>query len=196
MFISFFISWKLRRTLNNHQREKAEIKTELEKALDLLKLEQSKYKCNDSVSELVGYRIAALTELYHSVRVKIKDAPKGRSKRIIPLSALLQMMNEKSELLDINLSDSFWRKMRMSVDGEMKGIVTFVEKKYPNLSESEVNLFSLYCARISPQIIKLCMNFDHTKTASNYKRKLIKTKMGLNMSFDEFVEQYLSGVLS
>ena len=191
--ILLIIIYKLRQILNKHQLEKSEIKKDLEKTLVILAEEQSKYKQENTVSQLVRYRISAMTELYKSIRVRLNDENQNRIKKVIPLSALLELINEKYQLLNLKLSDSFWRNMRKSVDGELNGIVTFVEKKYENLSEDDIKLFTLYCARVSPQIISLCMNFSHTKTASNYKRKILKSKMRIDMSFDQFIEEYLQG---
>ena len=181
----------LHRTIKKHRQEISAIKAELENNLESLSHVESKH--GGSVSDLVAYRISALSELYHSVRVRISDDKNKRIKKIVPLSALLQIMNEKSELLQIKVSNSFWEKMKLSVNGEFNGIVSYVEEKYPNLSKEDIRLFCLYCAKISPQIIKLCMNYDHTKTASNYKRKLIKVKMGLSIGFDEFIDEYMRG---
>ena len=80
----------------------------------------------------------------------------------------------------------------MSVDGEYMGIATFVEENFPQLTPGEHHLFWLLCARISPQIIKLCMNYSNAVTVSNYKRKLIRERMGLDMKFEEFIEHYLN----
>jgi len=169
----------------NYRNEIAQIRQELEKTIKDLGEEQ---KQSNNVSELVRYRISALNELYQDVRVRIADNPK--TKKIIPLSHLFKLMNERNEILDIELSDSFWRKMKLSVDGEFNGIVSYVEKHYPKLTEQEMQLFCLICADISPQIIKLCMNYTNAKTVSNYRKKLIRKMTGQDMSFDEFVDQY------
>jgi hypothetical protein len=94
------------------------------------------------------------------------------------------------EILSINLSEIFWDKMKRSVDGEFNGIATFVENHYPNLTLQEHHLFNLLCANISPQIIRLCMNYTNAKTVSNYRKKLIKKMTGLDMSLDEFIKCY------
>ena len=78
----------------------------------------------------------------------------------------------------------------------MNGIYSFVESNYPNLSEKDLELFCLLCANLSPQIIKLCMNLSSAKTVTNYRSIIIKKKMGLDMSFDNFVQKYLDGDFS
>ena len=37
------------------------------------------------------------------------------------------------------------------------------------------------------------MNYSNAVTVSNYKRKLIKEKLGLDISFDDFIQLYLDG---
>ena len=169
--------------------EKSVIKQELESSLEKLKQQQLKSE-NQSVSVLLRKRLSAIQELYDSVRVKWTEGEKV--KRIIPLSGMLKSLNENKLLMNVELSDSFWRKMMSSVDDEMDGIVSFVEKNYPNLSKDDIKLFCLLCAKISPQIIRLCMKFDNPKTVTNYRSKIIKKKIGLDMSFDDFVEKYLN----
>ena len=149
----------------------------------------------EGASKYVGNRIAAINELYNAIRVRKSDDG-GRKKSVIPLPGLLKELDDKKELLQMELSDTFWPKLRMSVDGEYNGIVSFVESRYPNLSESDIRLFCLLCADISPQIIKLCMNYSSAKTSSSYRNRLVQKKMGLDMTFDEFVEQYMQGHLN
>ncbi len=163
------------------------IKNELEKALeDLERLKR------DGESKYVGNRIAAIIELYNAIRVRKKDGS-GKKRSVIPLPGLLKELDDKNELLQMELSDTFWLQLKLSVDGEYNGIVSFVEKRYPNLGESDIRLFCLLCARISPQIIKLCMNYSSAKTSSSYRNRLVQKKMGLDMTFDEFVEKYMQG---
>ena len=40
------------------------------------------------------------------------------------------------------------------------------------------------------------MNYSNVKTVSNYKKKLINVKMGLDMSFDDFLQRYSNGMLT
>lgn len=83
--------------------------------------------------------------------------------------------------------------MILSVDGEYNGIYSFVEKNYPDLNERDLKLFCLYCANLSPQIIKLCLNLTSARTVTNNRSIIIKKKMGLDMSLDTFIQKYLDG---
>ena len=173
------------------RQEKRRVTLSLEKEIEKLKLEQREK--SSSVSSLVKYRIDALNELYQSIRIKSRD--ENKTKRVVPLSSLFKSMNDNNEILEICLPDSFWEKMKLSVEGEYPGILSFVEERYPSLSKQDLQLFCMLCAKVSPQIIKLCMNYMNAKTVSNYKKKLIRDKMGLDMSFDDFLLHYQNGKL-
>ena len=179
-----------RKRVKAFQVEKLEISRELESTMARLNELLIEKK---GVSELLGLRMSALNELYQDIRVKTEGA--GRVKKIIPLSSLFQILNERSQILNIQLTDSFWKKMRDSVNGEYNGILDFIENHYPNLTRQDIDLFCLSCANLSPQIIKLCLNYSNAKTVSNYRIKLLKQKMGYDMSFDEFIRLYMDGKL-
>ena len=192
IFIISLIVIRIKNRNTAIKKENALIQHELE--LTLARLEQQQIStCNNSVSELVSKRLSAIQELYNDIRVKWDD--NSKVKKIIPLSGLLSSLHERRLLMRVELKDSFWKKMKQSVNGELKGIVTYAERQYPELTEDDIKMFCLLCAKISPQIIRLCMNFDSAKTVTNYRSKLIKKKMGLDMTFDEFVYKYLNNEL-
>ncbi len=150
------------------------------------------FEKQESVSQLVGYRVEALNELFDTIKFKTNDVNNHDSVRsIIPLSSVIMGLSDTYHLLNIQLSDSFWEKLKLSVDGEYKGVATFIEREYPNLTLKEKRLFNLLCANVSPQIIKLCMNYTNVKSVSNRINFIIKKKMGLTMSLEEFLEYYM-----
>jgi uncharacterized protein YoxC len=153
----------------------------------------------DSVTKLVAYRIEALNELFDSIKFKTKKNSKKNSdshiRSIVPLSSVISGLSEDYHPLNVELSDSFWEKIKRSVDGEYKGIASYVEKNYPNLSDNDNRLFCLLCAKISPQIIKLCMNYTSWKSVTNNRSIIIKKKMGYDLSLDEFINKYMTGEL-
>ena len=165
------------------------VKKELENVLIQLHEEKDK-----SVSAFIAQRMDALNELYHGIRIKIKDD--SRVKKIIPLSSLFKMLSDKNEIINIEPSEEFWEKMRSSVNGEYNDILVWVENQYPDLTERDMKLLCLMCANLSPQIIRLCMNMSTPRTVTNNKSLIIKKKMGLDMSFDTFVEKYMKGDVS
>jgi len=202
LFIAFIATvfllvlvFTMKTQIKNHQTRINEIYHQLDESLQHLEQEREKNKHNKTVSQLTAYRISALQELYYDIRVKAPTSG-DNTKQIIPLSSLLKRMNERNELLKLELRDTFWEKIKLSVDGEYNGIGSFVERHYPDISDKEKKLFYLSCANISPQIIKLCLNYSNAKTVSNYKIKLVREGFGLNMSFEEFVRRYLTGEIS
>lgn len=187
------LAYRMKRVIktSNQQREEA-IKVLKDAITDLQ--EKQKAQLQDSVSELFGYRIRALNELFDSIKFKAKD-DNNRIRSIIPLSSVIDGMSDTYQLLNIKLSDKFWERMKCSVDGEYKGILSYIHKNYPNLTEKEIHLLCMMCANIPPQIIRLCMNYTNVKSVYSNRSFIMKKKMGLNMTFDEFVYKYMRNEL-
>ena len=189
--ISLFTAIKLlqaiyRKRLQQLEKDREEIESSLSE------LEQKLKSSTGDITKYVSYRMSAIHELYQSIRVK-KQSDGSEKKTIVPLSGFLKELNENNEILKLNLSETFWTKLKLSVNGEYNDIVTFIEQRFPNLNENDIKLFCLLCANISPQIIKLCMNYTSDKTSSTYRNRIIKKKMGLDMTFDKFIENYMKG---
>ena len=191
LVIFTIVYYSAHRQLIKRLDENKAIKHELEKALVELNEQAQR---NKTVSELVAYRTAAIRELYQDIRVRIKDD--SRVKKVIPLTSVFQIMHERNEILELNLREKFWENMKRSVDGEYNGIYSFVERNYPNLTESDLKIFCLLCAGLSPQLIRLCMNLTSARSITNYRSVIVKKKMGLDMSLDTFIKKYLNGDFS
>jgi len=181
----------LKQLLIRNAEERKHTEKALEDIIQELKEKRQQLQLrNTSVSELVGYRHDAINELLESIKFKRVNTPE-KSISIISLPKFISEVRDKYNPLKVVLSDQFWKNMKLSVDGEYKGIVSYVEKKYPNLSEKELKMFCLLCAKISPQLIKLCMNQSSAKSISNYRVIIVKQKMGLDMTLEEFIEKYM-----
>ena len=187
LFLILWMWWRHRAMLQ----EKAAMAMELEQALAGLQ-ERQQNALDIDISRIVGLRLEAIRDLYQDIRVKDKDS--SRVKKIVPLTSFLKSLHERNSLMPLEPKDSFWQKMKESVDGELNGIVSFVEQRYPELSERDLQFFTLICAKISPQLIRLCMDIKNAKSVTNIRGYLMK-KMGLDMSFDEFVSKYMNGEL-
>ena len=155
-------------------------------------LESKHEGIQQQVSAIVRARQEAFDELYQGLRIKTSTAS-GKRRRIIPLVSLIKELNENKEILNLNPTDSFWENLKIAVDGEYQGIASFVERKYPSLSAKDYQLFLLLCANVSPQIIKLCLNYSSAITVSNYKRRLLKDRFGLDVKLEDFINMYLDG---
>jgi hypothetical protein len=158
-----------------------------------IELESQQADLHSIVADIVMLRQSALNELYNEIKVRTRNDDVRRHKTLI---ALIKELNDNKDTLHFSPKESFWEKLKSSVDGEFNGIATFVEHKYPSLTTKENHLFWLLCANISPQIIKLCMDYSSAITVSNYKRKLIKERIGMDVRFDEFIQMYLDGKLN
>ena len=110
----------------------------------------------------------------------------------MPLVGIFKEFSENKKIIHSTPKEPFWSNLKLSVDGEYNGIASFVEDKYPTLSVNEQHLFLLLCAGLSRQIIKICMDYANEVTVSNNKKRLMK-KMGLDISFEEFIKQFSEG---
>ena len=189
LFASAYAIYYMNNKLRSYKDEQKSIKKELESTLT--QLDELQRQSSSETSKLVSLRLDAMKELSEDIRIKIDSSDKV--KRIVPLSAYIKMLNEKNRILQFTPSGSFWEKLRLSVDGEYNNIVSFIEDNYTDLTQNDINLFCLFCAKLSPQLIRICMNYINAKTASNYKSKFIRTKLGLDMNFEDFINSYLKG---
>ena len=177
-----------------HRQQLAEKDNELAEAnKKRLVLEQEQESINKQVSSIVRYRLAALNELYHSMR--INSVKEDGGKRSLLLANTIRELYEKKGILQTPPKDSFWNNLRLSVEGEFEGIISFVERNYPELTDKDMHLFLLLCADFPNQIIKMCMKYTSDVTVSKRKKKLMKEKFGMDVRFDEFIRMYLNGQL-
>ena len=153
-------------------------------------LQNQQFDISEQVANIVRYRLSALNEVYYDIRIK-SDSKSSTNKYPIPLMSLIKELNDKKQLTYISPRRTFWEKLKRSVEGEYPGITTFVEQNCQSTKVRDHQLFWLLCAKVSPQIIKLCMNYSSTVTVSNYKRTIIKELMGLDLKFDQFIQLYL-----
>lgn len=191
--ISFVLSlWLWRRFLKLKENERQAMMKELNATINALddKLRLAN-NMNANTSALVRYRLDAFQELFDSIKFRTKREENSKKRTVVSLSSILGEIGGQYQMMKVALSDSFWERLRISVDGEFNGIVTYVEKHYPNLTARDLRIFCLVCTNVTPQVIKICMNLTNVKTASNYKSNIMK-KIGLEITFDEFVKKYMS----
>ena len=199
VIITALLAWltmKLRRDVSNAYIERAAVEHELNAIITRLQQEQQEQeKTRQSVSQLVSCRIAALNELFGSIKFSSGNAKQGNQRNIVTLSGVIRGLSEVYRIMNVKLSDDFWTRMIASVNGEYNDIVSYVEKNYPNLTKKELRLFTLLCTGISPQIIKVCLNYSHVNSVTNNRTIIIKQKMGLDLSFEEFLDRYMKNQL-
>ena len=199
---------EVRRMVDESEKQISELRIEREKDKTQLKqinkelsevnkekqqLEKQQDSINKRAAKIVNYRLAALNELYTGIKIEI--AQDDEKNRPMTLMIALKELFEKKQIKKTPLSKSFWDNLRLSVEGEFPGIVTFVEQNYPHLSKRDMQLFLLLCAGLPNQIINICMNYTGDGTASKRKANLLKNKMGLDMKIDEFINSYVNGNL-
>ncbi len=198
----------LEKLINDLELNKQQYETELKDLLERIaeketqltrvnkeyrKLEKEQGDVRELAAAIVRERNAALNELYDDIRFTIQAAPSVDYPQSISLSRLIKNHQENKAIRLITLKDSFWKKLKSSVDLEYNGIATFVERNYPQLTVKDLRFFCLLCANVSPRIIMLCMNYGSAVTVSKYKSKFIPKKIGIDVTFDEFINLYLQG---
>lgn len=144
-------------------------------------------------AHIARIRQTLLTDLYHKIRIKTYSENKKKTTSLINL---IKEMNEKKAILHLTPDESFWSRLKQLVDTQFDGLASFIEANYPNFTIDDHRLLWMSCVNLSPQIIKLCLNYTNAATVSNYKRRLIKEKIGLDVKFGEFIEMYLDGTLT
>jgi hypothetical protein len=107
----------------------------------------------------------------------------------------LKDLYEKNRIMKMVPNKSFWDNLRLSVEGEYPGIISFMEQNYPDLTTRDMQLFLLMCADFPNQIISICMNYTGEGTASKRKKNLLQNKMGLDMKMDQFINLYINDEL-
>ncbi len=157
------------------------------------KLISRQTEINRQISRIVRKRLAAINEIYSDIRLRTAD--NTAYKQSVPLISLIKGWNEKKQLYMITPKESFWKDLHQSIDDEYHGLASFVKNKY-SLTVREFQLFLLLSAKISPQIIKLFMDFSNPTTVSNYKRRLMKNLTGHEMKLEDFIQDYLDGKLN
>ena len=187
----------LHRRLKLKEKERQFMEQELKATITSLRerLKQQMDSNNSNISALVKCRLEAFQELFDSIRFKAKREENSKKRSIVTLRGVLSGIGEHYQLMNVHMGDSFWEKLRTSVDGEFNGIISFVEQRYPTLTPRDIRIFCLLCTNVSPQIIKICMNLTNVKTVSNYRGNIMG-KIGLDMTFDEFILKYLNGDLN
>ena len=185
----------LKRRLKNKEMERQCMEQELNATIQSLSERVKQLdQMNASTSALVRCRLEAFQELFDSIRFKAKREEDGKKRTILTMRNILSGMGEQYQIMNVEMNDTFWEKLRTSVDGEFNGIVTFVEQHYPNLTARDLRIFCLVCTNVTPQITKICMNLTNVKTVSNYRSNIMK-KIGLDITFDEFIQKYQNGEL-
>ena len=187
----------LHRRLKLKEKERQFMEQELKATITSLRerLKQQMDNNNSNISALVKCRLEAFQDLFDSIRFKAKREENSKKRSIVTLRGVLSGIGEHYQLMNVQMGDSFWEKLRTSVDGEFNGIVSFVEQRYPSLTPRDIRIFCLLCTNVSPQIIKICMNLTNVKTVSNYRGNIMG-KIGLDMTFNEFILKYLNGDLN
>ena len=155
-------------------------------------LENERQDLHEKVTDIIHYRNEALKDLYNDIRIKKEQGGITISTNLI---GMIKDLNERKKVLKFLPKESFWQKIKRSVDSEYNGFATFIEQKYPSLTQKELHLLWLAAARMPIQILKICMNYTNDVTFSKNKKRILKEKIGLDVKFEDIINMYLRGEL-
>ena len=96
--------------------------------------QKEKENISSHISRIVKSRQAALDELYQNIRIKTA-AQDGKRNHLSLISGFKKLF-ANGVTLRTPLKQSFWDNLKVFVDGEYRGIATFVEKNYPEMNKT------------------------------------------------------------
>ena len=93
--------------------------------------------------------------------------------------------------MNINrLSEGALDDLSEVVNAKYNGVVDYLVKKHPDMSEDDVDLVCLLCCGFSATEMSVFYNHSNGKSIYSRKRRLA-IKLGLDMSLDEYVTESL-----
>ena len=148
----------------------------------LIQVERQIRENSVSANNVVNAHIAVIKELNEKLRYDTTT---------ISFFNLLHGKRVNCDLTLEKLSDNFWINLRIAVDAENAGIISYIEKM--NVCDQEdLRLIMLCYFGLSDEVIKLCMNYSNKRTVSNYKNRVIRSISGTDKSLDAFRTKYIS----
>ena len=96
------------------------------------------------------------------------------------------MLNKKNE--DKIGTGDFWLNMQSLADATFGKGLKSLQERYPKLSKDDLYIIALKFLGFSYITIAVCMRYKDKSYVSKKKKRILK-KLGLDMSFDEFIEQ-------
>ncbi len=100
-----------------------------------------------------------------------------------------QSKNAEHKVLPIDDSDKeFWNGLYDYLNLKHNNIIKRIEKKYPRLSPTEMNVIGLICCGFNDAEIAVCKGYRNAKTVKS-KRNKIKNKMNLDILLVDYLKK-------
>ena len=99
--------------------------------------------------------------------------------------------NAEHKIAPIDDSDkAFWNGLYGYLNLKHNNIINRIEKQYPKLSPTEMNVIALICCGFSDSEIAVCKGYRNSKTVKS-KRNKIKNKMKLDTMLVDYLHQIM-----
>lgn len=102
-----------------------------------------------------------------------------------------QSKNAEHKVSPIDDSDKeFWNGLYDYLNLKYNNIIKRIEKKYPRLSPTEMNVIGLICCGFNDAEIAVCKGYRNARTVTS-KRNKIKEKMNLDVLLADYLKQMM-----
>ena len=102
-----------------------------------------------------------------------------------------QSKNAEHKVSPIDDTDKeFWNGLYDYLNLKHNNIIKKIEKKYPRLSPTEMNVIGLICCGFNDAEIAVCKGYRNAKTVKS-KRNKIKDKMNLDILLNDYLKQMM-----
>lgn len=93
----------------------------------------------------------------------------------------------KETIVDV-ANEDFWKELRAYLDKKHHGIISNLEQAH-HLSEKDMRFIELSCCGFSYVIIAIILDYSPNYVLN--KRKILASKMGLDMTLQEYLEHLM-----
>ncbi len=102
-----------------------------------------------------------------------------------------QSKNAEHKVSPIDDSDKeFWNGLYVYLNLKHNNIIKRIEKKYPKLSPTEMNVIGLICCGFNDAEIAVCKGYRNARTVTS-KRNKIKEKMNLDVLLNDYLKKMM-----
>lgn len=143
------------------------------------------------------YLIETLKNDFNQYIGKIKDENLAfSSNQIELLKTIEEKLNESKDIRVIqsifvpDSDNDIWKHLRNFADMAFNGIITYIERNYPEISDKDMRLIILSCCGFSDKSIKSILDYTNIKSIYNRKRLLPIEKLNSDVNLMQFIQQF------
>jgi len=142
-----------------------------------------------------------LSELFDEKNEKEAKLQQVLTNRVLHFQQIVDYLNnygalpaefkEKAKLIE---KDHYFGELHEVTNAKYAGIVDYLKREYPTLTENELNLCCLVCFDVNSKHMNLLFGYAHGNTVFN-KRHQLRKKLGLSPNYDS-LEAFLSKLIA